>query len=71
MYLKIYKKLNPHNSLGVSKAKIKESIKLLEVLYKDKQKLNKLANNGHNAWLVKFNWEQITKNYENLYKNLP
>ncbi len=68
--LKIYKRLNPRNNLGISRVQIKESIKLLELLYNDRKKLDKLANNGYEAWFAKFKWEQIAKKYENLYKTL-
>ncbi len=63
-------------SLGLSTfniysyAKIKEAKNLLEYLYNTPSKRNHLAESGHTAWLEKFTWEKISRDYENLYLNL-
>lgn len=53
-----------------SKAKIEESIKILEFLYNNPKKRDKLAREGYKSWLEKFTWEKITKDYERVYKKL-
>lgn len=51
-------------------AKTCKSAKILEKLYNDKDKLNKMGENGYKAWINRFTWEKISDDYENLYKKL-
>lgn len=51
-------------------AKIDDSVKVLEELYNDKEKLKQLGENGYKAWDEKFNWEKISQDYEKLYLDL-
>jgi len=55
---------------GFSYAKIKEGAELLKILFDNRQRLNKLADNGYQAWKDRFTWEKIAKNYEGLYYKL-
>ena len=60
---KSYKKL-------FSVAKTKESALILEQVYNDKKELDIMSKNGYDAWLNKFNWEKISKDYERLYQQI-
>lgn len=55
---------------GYSHAEIDKSARLLEQLYNDRSQLNHLAAKGYATWKRRFTWEKITKQYEQLYKNL-
>ncbi len=72
MFKKYIKKiLNiPNNDYNFCKAKIKKSTKILEQIYNNKKELNIMAQNGYQAWLNKFNWEKIAKNYEETYNKI-
>jgi len=59
-----------HNDYKFSKAKILKSAKILESLYLDDIKLEKLSKSGYEAWLKNFTWEKISKDYEKMYLNL-
>lgn len=53
-----------------SRADIDSSIKQLENLYHNPAKLQELAESGFKAWQQKFTWEQITLEYEKIYKQI-
>lgn len=55
---------------GYVKADINASIKVLQNLFYNPQKRQKLANDGYNKWLSSFTWEKIAKEYESLYFNI-
>jgi glycosyltransferase involved in cell wall biosynthesis len=55
---------------GYVKADVNASIDVLEKLFHDNKRRKELANQGYNKWKNSFTWEQITKQYENLYINL-
>lgn len=69
---KVIKKLigRIDNDYHFCKAKINESAIILENLFNNKEKLNQLGESGHKAWEERFNWEKISKEYENLYFEL-
>ncbi len=52
---------------GFSHANIKDSVKLLNTLYTNKEKCQQLAEAGFRTWKEKFSWEKITRQYEDLY----
>lgn len=51
-------------------AKTKESALILEQLYQNKKELKNMAINGYKAWLDKFNWEKISRDYEEVYNKI-
>ena len=55
---------------GYSYAKIEESAKKLEYLYKNQKKRKKMAECGFRTWKKRFTWQLITKAYEKTYKKL-
>lgn len=55
---------------GYSYAKIEESVKKLEYLYKNQEKREIMAKNGFKTWLDKYTWKKITKKYEIMYRKL-
>lgn len=55
---------------GYSFAKIEESARKLEYLYKKNDKRKKMIECGFKVWKKRFTWGKITKEYEKLYKNL-
>lgn len=58
------------NKSGYSLALINESAKILKECYKNRNKLSLMARAGHAAWLERFTWEKITKEYERVYLSL-
>ena len=59
-----------YSPFTISIAKISESTKILEQLCNDKEKRLMLSKNGYESWLDRFTWENISVEYENLYKSL-
>ena len=55
---------------GLVMADITQSIKILEYIYNNENKRREMGENGFKAWKASFNWEKISKQYENLYKDL-
>ncbi len=55
---------------GYSKAKVNESVRLLEDIFTDSKMRDLMGKIGLNIWKSKFTWEKITKSYERMYKNL-
>ena len=55
---------------GFSHVNIEEGIIMLNELYKNKAKREKMASESFEIWKQKYSWEVITKEYENLYLNL-
>lgn len=55
---------------GFSKAIIKSSAKMVERLFNEPDRLKKMADRGHEAWLQRFTWEKIACEYEKLYVDL-
>jgi glycosyltransferase involved in cell wall biosynthesis len=51
-------------------ADINGSAKILEKIRYNKELSSNLAKNGHSAWLKRFTWEKIAKQYEELYLDL-
>ncbi|MEO6729268.1 MAG: glycosyltransferase [Candidatus Dojkabacteria bacterium] len=49
---------------------VKESTNILEDLFKDKEKLKKLSEDGYRVWEEKYTWEKISKEYEKLYNDV-
>ena len=58
------------NKNGYSKAKVNESVRLLENIYSDTRKRKIMANFGFKVWVNKFTWKKISKEYEKLYAEL-
>ncbi len=58
------------DAIGYSHAVIKESVKMLNALYRDKEERKRLGENGYTAWKTRFTWEIIAKQYEELYHKL-
>ena len=58
------------NQQGDSKAKINESVKILENICLNSNQRKKMAENGFDAWKKSFTWEKISKKYEALYFSL-
>jgi glycosyltransferase involved in cell wall biosynthesis len=52
---------------GYVYANIKESSKLLTQYIKDKNSLKSMSQKGYDFWKKNYTWENITKQYENLY----
>ncbi|TAL68267.1 MAG: glycosyltransferase family 1 protein [Bacteroidetes bacterium] len=55
---------------GLSKAKIKESVTILEQFYHNREMRVKMAESGFNEWQKRFTWEKIADDYEKLYLSL-
>lgn len=55
---------------GFSHAIIEEGTKQLDELYFNSEKRKKMAAEAHQIWKEKYSWEVITKEYEQLYKDL-
>lgn len=55
---------------GFSKVNINEGAKMLNELYNNEFKRNKMANDAFQIWSEKYSWEKITKMYEELYFKL-
>jgi glycosyltransferase involved in cell wall biosynthesis len=55
---------------GLSYVDIKKSTKILEEMYRDKEKRGEMARKGFEVWKEKFSWEKITGQYESLYEKL-
>lgn len=55
---------------GFSHVNINEGVKMLNAIYADKQKREKMAEESFAIWKAKYSWEVITKAYEQLYLNL-
>ncbi len=55
---------------GYSDVDINESARILSKMMKDKNQLQKMAENGYTLWKKEYTWENITKKYERLYKSL-
>lgn len=54
---------------GYSKIKLKESAVMLENLIWNEDLRQTLTNDGYNAWLKSYTWEQIALQYQQLYLN--
>lgn len=55
---------------GYSHVNIDDSVKLIDELLSDNQRLSELAQNGHRAWLRHYTWESIVQQYASLYDKL-
>lgn len=55
---------------GYSQALINESAKILKYYYNNRSKLSLMGKAGFQAWLKKFTWEKITREYEKVYQSL-
>lgn len=55
---------------GNSRAKIKESVLVLEELVRNKKVRSQMREFGFEAWKKEFTWGRIAKTYEALYKSL-
>lgn len=55
---------------GFSHVIIEEGVKMLNELFANKSKRDKMANESFEIWKQKYSWEVITKQYETLYHNL-
>jgi len=55
---------------GLSFVDIKKSTRILEEIYRDKNKREVMEEKGHVAWKEEFSWEKIVKQYESLYKKV-
>lgn len=55
---------------GYSHADIGKSAEILKQYYNHPSDLTLMAGNGHKAWLKSFTWEEIAREYENMYKQL-
>ena len=55
---------------GYSHAKIAESAKMLEDLYHDTDKRERLAEAGHKSWQNKYSWARISDSYLKLYQEV-
>ncbi len=53
-----------------SRAEIAGSVQMLENIYNNPVARESMKNLGFKAWLERFTWEKITKDYERLYLNL-
>lgn len=58
------------NNKGESIAEIDGSVAMLENIYADSQKREIMKNSGFDAWLNRFTWEKLTKEYEKLYNKI-
>jgi len=48
----------------------KKSAAILKKYYQNPQKLTVMGKTGHKAWLKRFTWEKIAREYETLYQSL-
>jgi len=55
---------------GYSRARINEAREILEMIYRDSNKREELKQFGYKAWIKRFTWEKIAKDYEKLYVKL-
>ena len=55
---------------GFSHVKVNEGVEMLNCIYKNKDKRNKMATESFEIWKQKYSWEIIAKNYEELYLKL-
>lgn len=55
---------------GYSYADVAKSTEALNEIYSNSEERKQLAESGYKAWSEKYTWEQIVKDYENLYKKL-
>lgn len=55
---------------GYSKAKVNESVIILEKISNDARRRKIMADSGFKIWANKFTWGKIAKNYEGLYKTV-
>ena len=55
---------------GFSHADIGKAARMVEELYANKEKRNRMANEAFSIWKQKYSWEVIAKEYEKLYNNL-
>jgi len=55
---------------GLSFVDIKKSTRILEEIYRDKNKREIMEKKGYVAWKEKFSWEKIARQYESLYEKL-
>lgn len=55
---------------GFSHVKVEEGVKMLNELYNNKNKREKMAKESFEIWQQKYSWEVITKEYEKMYLNL-
>ncbi len=53
---------------GKSRARIRESARLLEELSRDSERRRSMAESGFRAWKERFTWERIAIEYERLYQ---
>jgi len=58
------------NRFGYSRAIVNKSARILESCYNNRPKLSLMGKVGHRAWLKKFTWEKISKEYEKVYQSL-
>ncbi len=58
------------NKYGNSKAKIEESVDILEHIYNSPLKRQQMAQYGFLTWKKKFTWKKITREYEKMYLKL-
>jgi glycosyltransferase involved in cell wall biosynthesis len=58
------------DELGYSHANIAAGAALIENLWKSRELLAQLAENGFAAWKSKFTWDQLSDEYEQLYEDL-
>lgn len=55
---------------GFARVRIPGSVKILEEIYRDTKRREKMADAGFSAWKERFTWEKIAKEYEKLYRRL-
>jgi glycosyltransferase involved in cell wall biosynthesis len=55
---------------GYSQADIDQSSAMLSIVWKSSKLREQLASAGYNAWLSKFTWERIAKEFESLFLSL-
>jgi glycosyltransferase involved in cell wall biosynthesis len=53
-----------------SRVRISESVKILEDIFQDSERREKMAESGFEVWKMRFTWEKIARQYENLYRGL-
>lgn len=58
------------DKLGYSHVDTVEGARLLEELYIDDELRTRLSKSGFKSWKMKYNWEEITNNYLDLYREL-
>lgn len=58
------------SSGGFSRARVTESVRLLEGVALDQSRLQTMADSGFSAWRDRFTWEKIASRYEKLYTEL-